>query len=140
MTQALLNINWLAVVIATVAYFGLGGFWYWRPIFGKHYDDALGFERPDNWKWTSIYFTVPFLSCLLASIGVSVLTNAINPTSSSDTIIFGLVIGVCFAIAVALVNAVTPTMKKPIKYGLITGVYHTTGMTITALIIYGMTK
>lgn len=140
MTQALLNINWLAVLIATVAYFVLGGFWYWRPIFGKHYDDALGFERPDNWKWTSIYFTVPFLSCLLASIGISVLINAIKLSSLTETINFGLVIGICFAIAISLGNAVTPKMAKPIKYGLITGVYHTIGMTITAIIIYGMTK
>lgn len=140
MTQALLNINWFAVLVSTIAYFILGGFWYWRPIFGKHYDDALGFERPDNWKWTRIYFTVPFLSCFLASIGISVLINAIKLSSLTETIIFGVAIGICFAIAISLVNAVTPKMAKPIKYGLITGVYHTIGMTITAIIIYGMTK
>lgn len=140
MTQAFLNINWFSVLVATIAYFILGGFWYWRPIFGKHYDDALGFERPENWKWTSIYFTVPFLSCLLASIGISVLMYLIKLTTSYDTILFGLVIGLCFAIAISLVNAVTPKMAKPIKYGFITGVYHAIGMTIAAVIIYGMTK
>lgn len=140
MVQAILDINWVAVIIATLAYFILGGFWYWRPIFGKHYDDALGFERPDKWKWTYIYFTIPFLSCLLASIGISVLINALGLSSLTDTLLFGLVIGICFTIAVSLVNAVTPTIPKPEKYGLITGIYHTLGMIITALIIYGLTK
>jgi len=140
MTQALLTINWFAAIIATIAYFILGGFWYWRPVFGKHYDDALGFERPDNWKWTSIYFTIPFLNCLLASIGISVLTNILKLNNINDTLLFGFVIGICFALGVSLVNAVTPTMSKPLKYGLITGIYHTIGMTLVAIIIYGMTK
>ncbi|MDX1468773.1 MAG: DUF1761 domain-containing protein [Acidimicrobiia bacterium] len=41
----LANIDWLAVVIATVAYFVIGSLWYANFLFGKQYRAAIGQEE-----------------------------------------------------------------------------------------------
>jgi hypothetical protein len=135
MIQAFSNINWVAVLIASVVYFILGGLWFWKPVFGNRYDDAIGFNRPGNWKWSSIYFTVPFLSCSLVSTAVGVLANLVAMNSLADKILFGLVLGIGFSLSISLVNSVTPKMPKPIKFGLITGCYHIAGIILVVLII-----
>lgn len=140
MVQTLLNHNWIAVIISAIVYFILGGLWFLPSIFGKQNDDALGFMRPVAWKPTREYFIVPFFTCLLTTIGVSVLLNAIKPESISDSILSGLILGVFIALPVSLVNAINPKVSKPTKYGLITGLYHIIGIILSTIIIYKMTK
>lgn len=50
MTISLTDISWVAVAVATVAYFLLGGLWFSPFIFGQHYDNAIGFDRPKEWN------------------------------------------------------------------------------------------
>lgn len=140
MTISIADINWLAVAVATVAYFLLGGLWFSPFVFSKHYDKAIGFDRLRNWKWTSIYFIGPFLGCLLASFAIAVLTNTLNINSTTQAITFGLVAGLGISSSVSFVNAITPKMPLPILFGLITGMYHLVGITIATIIIYAMTK
>jgi hypothetical protein len=138
MNTLITDINWLAVVIATLAYFLFCGLWYSPIAFRKYWDEALGFVRPDKWKTTAIYFVVPLAGCLLASIAVAILTKALHISSLSDAITFGIVIGIGFSAAVSFVNAVTPKMAKPLLYGLVTGAGHLIGIIIVSVIIYEM--
>jgi len=134
------DINWLAVAIATFAYFLFCGLWYSPIAFRKYWDKALGFVRPDKWKTTAIYFVVPLAGCLLASIAVAVLSKALHISSLAQAITFGVVTGVGFSVAVSFVNAVTPKMPKPLLYGLVTGVGHLIGIIIVFVIIYEMSN
>lgn len=140
MIQILLNLNWIAVIVSAITYFIFGGLWFLPSVLGKQNDDALGFVRPATWKPTSNYFTVPFLTCLLTSIGISVLLNGINPKSIFEAFILGLILGIAFALPVSLVNSINPKIAKPTKYGLITGIYHIIGIILSTIIIYKMTK
>ena len=58
MNLELTDINWLAVIVATIAYSAFSGIWHRQFSFGKKWENAMGFSRPENWKETTIYFIV----------------------------------------------------------------------------------
>jgi hypothetical protein len=138
MNIELTDINWLAVVVATIAYSAFSGIWHRQFAFGKKWENAMGFNRPENWKETTIYFIVPSISCLTTSIVVAILINLLNVNSFNDALILGLLTGIGFATAVTFTNAVIPTMKKPLVFGAITGTAHAFGITIASIIIYAI--
>ena len=48
----------LAVIVATIAYSAFSGIWHRQFSFGKKWENAMGFSRPEDWKETTIYFVV----------------------------------------------------------------------------------
>jgi len=48
----------LSPVIAGIAYFALGGIWF-SPLFGKQWDKAAGFVRPEKWRPAAVYYLAP---------------------------------------------------------------------------------
>ncbi len=140
MNIALTDINWLAVIVATIAYSAFSGIWHKQFAFGKRWENAMGFNRPENWKETTIYFVVPSISCLTTSSVIAILLNLVNVTTFSDALTLGLLSGIGFATAVTFTNAVIPTMKKPLVFGAITGTAHAIGITLVTIIIYAISK
>lgn len=134
------EINWIAIAIATVVYCAFSGIWHRQFAFGKIWEKAMGFQRPENWKETTIYFVVPFFSCLITTIAVAVLVNICNPNSISEATALGLLLGIGFATAVTFTNAVIPTMKQPLVFGAITGTAHAIGIILVTIIIYSITS
>ena len=63
MNIVLTEINWLAVIIATIIYSAFSGIWHKQFAFGKKWEEAMGFQRPKDWKETTIYYVVPSISC-----------------------------------------------------------------------------
>ncbi len=59
MNIALSGINWFAIIIATISYSAFSGIWHRQFAFGKKWEQAMGFERPANWKESTIYYIVP---------------------------------------------------------------------------------
>ena len=138
MKLSIVEINWIGVLAATFAYFLLGGLWFSQIAFGKKWDSAIGFNRPDDWKETIVYYMVPFLGCLVASMAMASLSKLANVNSYQEAVALGLIAGAGFAATVSFVNAVTPMMRKPLLFGLITGTYHVIGVVSASLIIYAI--
>lgn len=138
MNIELADINWLAVFVATIAYSAFSGIWHRQFAFGKRWENAMGFVRPENWKETTIYFIVPSISCLTTSIVLAILINLLKVNSFNDALLLGLLTGFGFATAVTFTNAVIPTMKKPLVFGAITGTAHALGIIIATIIIYAI--
>jgi Protein of unknown function (DUF1761) len=132
------EINWIAIALSTVAYCAFSGIWHRQFAFGKKWERAMGFHRPENWKETTIYFVVPFFSCLITTMAVAVLVNICNPNSITEAGTLGLLLGIGFATTVTFTNAVIPTMKEPVVFGAITGTAHAIGITLASIIIYLM--
>lgn len=132
------GINWLGVIVATIAYSAFAGIWHRQFAFGRQWERAMGFVRPENWKETNIYFIVPFFSCLIASIGIAILNQLTNVSSFKHAIVLGLIAGIGFAATATFTNAVIPIMKKPLVFGAITGTAHAIGITIVSVIIYAI--
>lgn len=140
MNIPLTDINWLAVVIATITYCIFSGIWHKQFAFGKKWEKAMGFNRPEGWKETAIYYVVPSVSCLITSMAIAILLKVLNATTYTDALTLGAITGIGFAAAITFTNAVIPTMKKPLIFGAITGSAHAIGITLVTLIIYAMSK
>lgn len=140
MNISLTDINWLAVAVGTIAYCAFCGIWHRPFAFGKKWEQAMGFDRPKNWKETNIYYVVPLISCFVTTVVIAVLLKLTNVSSFADALTLGLLTGVGFATAIVFTTAVIPTMKKPLVFGAITGTAQALGITIVTLIIYAISK
>ena len=136
----LTDINWLAVVLGTIAYCAFCGIWHRQFAFGKKWEKAMGFDRPENWKETKIYYIVPLISCFVTTFAISILLKLTNVNSYSDALTLGLLTGVAFATAIVFTTAIIPTMKQPLVFGAITGTAQALGITLVTLIIYAISK
>lgn len=131
------ELNWLAIILATLAYFILGAIWF-TPLFGKAYDRALDSKRAKGQKWPAIYYAGPFVSALVTTVATAVLLYAMRVGQMSDALILGLVVGVGYAMSISFNNAINPRTPRPLLYGAVTGGYHVVGIVVVAAIIFAM--
>ncbi len=75
MNIILSDINWLAVAVGTIVYCAFCGIWHRQFAFGKKWEQAMGFDRPANWKETNIYYVVPLISCFVTTVVISIFTK-----------------------------------------------------------------
>lgn len=130
--------SWIAVIVAGLLYFVFGGLWFSKFAFGKKWDEALGFDRPEGWKETTIYFVGPAVGSLVASVAMALLGHGVGVASFGDAVSLGLVTGIGFAATVSVTNAINPKIPKPLLYGAVTGSYHVLGAVLLAVIQYAI--
>ncbi len=89
------DLNWLAVVVAGLAYFVLGWAWYSNALFGKQYREAIG--RADAGDVVDVPAIVTNLvGWLVAALGLGLVSEAVGADSALDGIVLGLVVAVGF--------------------------------------------
>jgi Protein of unknown function (DUF1761) len=44
------DLNWIAVIIAGLAYYALGALWYAQPVFGRAWQQSMGWEPPADYR------------------------------------------------------------------------------------------
>lgn len=131
------ELNWLAVIVAAVAYFVLGAIWYAPPVLGRPWMAAGGIEMPadDRRPGPGIYL-VPLIGSVLSAIALGMLAEASDTDTAGEGLVLGLVTAVGFALAIALITATFETNKpKPMVWGAINAGYHALGIIVAALIV-----
>jgi hypothetical protein len=131
------DLNWLAVIVAAIAYFAIGALWYAPPVFGKTWADAGGFSLPERGQSPNpaIYVT-PLIGSVLSAIALGMIAKASGTDTFPEGIVLGLVVAIGFAISIALVTAQFETTKpKPMVWGAINGGYHMVGNLVAAIIV-----
>ena len=105
-TQYVLNhLNWLAILVAGVAYWMLGALWF-SALFGKVWAaemEKIGIkiQPPAGGKMARMYLTTLFYN-ILASLGMAILIVALGVTMVGDGIKVGLMVGILFSAATQL--------------------------------------
>lgn len=132
--------NWLAVTIGTLVYAAFCGMWHRQFAFGKKWEEAIGFQRPQKWKEPYMYYVIPLLSCFITTIAISVLLNCTNTTSGTEALVLGFLTGVGFAMAIVFTAAQIPVIKKPLMFGLITGTAQALGILIDTILVYYISR
>ncbi|KQQ94062.1 hypothetical protein ASF62_07845 [Leifsonia sp. Leaf325] len=127
------RLDWVALVIGSVAYFLLGALWF-TPLFGRAWDRSVGVTRSRGERFPLIYYVVPLLSGTLITIATVWLVAALELREPVGAVVLGAVVGGGIAAAVSITNAVVPTIPHPLVFGGITGGYHAIGITMVALI------
>jgi hypothetical protein len=98
-TELFSQINWLAVLVAAIAYFMLGALWYSKPLFGSKWAAAVGMDMndPHKGKVMGKKMAGTFLLIIVTGIGIALLVNRIDVTSLASGLKLGLITGICFA-------------------------------------------
>jgi len=132
--ESISQLNPLAVAAATLVYFIFGALWF-TPLFGKVYDDSLGFERPKGYKWAPIFYWMPSLSSLLSVLLINWLYVTIKPASMAEAMLIGAVVGLV-GLSVSFNNAVTCNKPSPLKHGAVTGFYHLSASVLAVIVVH----
>ena len=130
-------INWIAVIVATLAYFALGALWYSKLLFAKRWisDLKIDANNPDAKKGMGMMFggslVLMFVQCLALAILAGRIENITYTWMSGAKL--GALTGFCFCAAAVGVNYLYE--KKPCSLFLINAGYAIVGNIIAGIII-----
>lgn len=128
------DLNWLAVIVATIAYFALGGIWYAPAVFGNLWMRSGGIETPEQTQ--ASFYVIPLLTCLLATIAAGVLAVATGSDTVGEGIVLGLVTGVGIAFSALFVTGFfDPQKPQAMTWVAVVGGYHVVGLVIVSTIL-----
>ena len=123
------NVNILAVVVAALSSFALGGLWYSTPVFGAAWRRAAG--GPEIQGHPAKVFGLSFLFALVAAFAYVLLLPP--PATAVAAVTQGLVVGAGVVAASFGINY--QFANRPAILWLIDGGYHTVQFTIYGLIL-----
>jgi Protein of unknown function (DUF1761) len=130
------DLNWLAVIVAGLAYFALGAVWFAPATFGKAWQRSIGWQMREGERPGPAFYIGPLITCLLASIAVAMLGQASGTDTFGEGIVLGLVAGIGIAGAVLFVTGVfDPKKPDPMTWFGITAGYHLVGLLIASVIV-----
>ncbi|HKO78772.1 MAG TPA: DUF1761 domain-containing protein [Chitinophagaceae bacterium] len=129
------NINWLAVLVAAIAYFMLGAIWYSKALFGAKWAVAVGINMndPDKGKGMAKMMIGTFVLILVTCIGLALLVNRLDLTLFVSAVKLSLITGICFAttaVSISFIYESRPTALYFIDCG-----YHLVGHIAAAIIL-----
>ncbi len=122
MFNVLAEINWFAVLAATVVNAVLGGAWY-MGLFKKQYPASLGRTDLGDHKPSPIFIVGPLVCGALVNITDAVLLRALNITTYGDALTFGAITGAGYLVAQTVNVAINPNFPRPFFYSAISGSY-----------------
>lgn len=136
MISQLVNLNWMSVLLAFIAYFVLGALWF-TLFFSKQYKISLG-RNGENLPNKPIFIIGPALCSLVITVASAVLMYALNIQSFGGAFEFSLLVGIGYLVANTVNIAINPNIPRPIHYGIISGTYHLVGILMVSVILVAM--
>lgn len=130
-------LNWIAIIVAALAYFALGALWYSKVLFANRWiaDLKLDVNDPDAKKGMGMMFggslVLMFVQCL--AIGILAGRLGISGAGWMSGLKLGAFTGVCFCSAQIGINYLYE--KKPFSLFLINAGYAVVGNIIAGIII-----
>ena len=136
--DTLTDLNWLAVIVAALAYFAIGAVWYAPFVFGRAWMAAGGMTvEPGDGPGAAI-FAVPLIGSVLSAIALGMLAAASGTDTLSEGLVLGAVAAIGFALSISLVTATFESTKpKPMLWGAVNAGYHIVGTLVASAVIGG---
>jgi fatty acid desaturase len=132
-TALFTELNWLAIAVAAIAFFGLGAIWY-SVLFGKRWVAYQGIQVDENAKsGMAQIMLASFVLMFIAVISLALLVRMIGLNGWLPGVKIGLLTGVGFALTSISVSYLY--VKKPLGLHLIDGLYHVVGNVIAGIIL-----
>jgi hypothetical protein len=129
------DLNWLAVIVATLAYFLLGAVWYAQAVFGKAWQRSSGITVEQGQRPGAAFYIIPLITCLLMTLATAMIAASTGSSTVGDAIVLGLVTGVGFAGSLSLLGSAFGNYPQPGVFFAITGGYHLVGLMGASLIL-----
>lgn len=105
------GLNWLAIIVAVVAFFGLGAVWYQPRVMGRKWMEAAGVEPPDAGPNPMVFVGV-LVAYFIMAVVLAMIARGIGASSFGDGLALGLATGVAFVAAQAWVNVTFERRSK----------------------------
>jgi hypothetical protein len=135
-TTFLSHLNWLAIAVAAVAYFILGGLWYSKALFGSTWIKSTGIDmsKPDAKKGAGGIMAVTLLLEFITCTGLAILVYRLM---LADGFMSGVKLGLFTGIFFSAIGICISYLyqSKPKVLHLIDGGYHIAGNVIAAVIL-----
>jgi hypothetical protein len=127
------ELNWLAVVVATVAWFAFSALWYSIPPLSKAWAGAARVDMSGDGPPLALLFIPTLIGYFVTSVVIALLAVGLGAETLVEGIVLGAVLGVGFGMVGALVNQVYE--GKGATYWLINGVNAVIAYAIVAAIV-----
>jgi hypothetical protein len=126
------DLNWLAILVAAIAWFAFSAAWYSVPPLSKAWMRAAKVTPTEGPPLVSLLVPT-FIGYFVTATVIAILAHAIGATSFSDGVALGVVLGVGFGVVGALVSQLYE--QKGGFYWLINGVNAIIACSIVAVIV-----
>lgn len=126
------DLNWLAVIVATVAWFAFSAIWYSVPPLSKAWMREAKVTPGDGPPLVTLLIPT-FIGYFVTTIVIALLAKAIGASELMDGLTLGVVLGVGFGVIGALVVQIYE--QKGGSYWLINGINAIIAYSIVAIIV-----
>ncbi len=137
MTQALLQVNWFAILVASVAHFILGGIWFLL-LFAKQYAVALGIPDRQPQKPGPLFMIGPFFCSAVNIVTTAFLLQALHITTYGGALALGGIVGIGYLTAMTVNIAINPLFPRPFHYAAINAPLFILGSLLACVILTAM--
>jgi hypothetical protein len=127
------ELNWLAIVVATIAWFAFSAIWYSVPPLSKAWANAAKVDVTGDGPPLVLLFIPTLIGYFVTTVVIGLLVEATATTTVEDAIILGVVLGIGFGMVNALVNQVYES--KGNTYFLINGINAVIAYAIVTVIL-----
>jgi hypothetical protein len=129
------DINWLAVLVAAVAYFMLGAIWYSKALFAPKWAKLVGLNMnsDSNKKGLGAMMMGSFILILVTCIAQAFLVVRMDLFVLTSGLKLGLITGLCFATTAVSISFIYE--KRPTALYFIDCGYHLVGHIAAAIIL-----
>lgn len=112
------ELNWLAVLVATVAAMVIGSVWYMPAVFGNAWMKSIGIKQKDFMDGSMQPMLIAVVSSFVTAVALGVLVQVLELT----TVWQGATFGIFVALALLATNKVMQAQfeKRPLSYNVIT--------------------
>jgi len=127
------ELNWLAIVVATVAWFAFSAVWYSVPPLSKAWQRASKVDMTTEGPPLALLFIPTLIGYFVTTVVIALIAKGIGATDVVDGIALGVALGLGFGAVGALVSQVYE--QKGSTYWLINGLNAVIAYVIVALIV-----
>lgn len=133
--ELLSDINWLAVLVATLAYFILGAIWYSKALFAPKWAKLVGIQMNSeaSKKGLGAMMMGSFILIIVTCIALALLVVRLDLFVLASGIKLGLITGICFATTAVSISFIYE--KRPTALYFIDCGYHLVGHIAAAIIL-----
>ncbi len=129
----LADIDWIAVLLATLAIAVLGGV-YFGAVVPKPYAVALGREGQPPASGPLTYAGPIVCSAVMAAT-TALLMASLDIDTTGDALVFGAIVGIGYLTPMTFTIAINPNFPRPLLYGLINALYFVVSGLVAAAIV-----
>lgn len=128
------DLNWLAVIVATIAWFAFSAVWYSVPPLSKAWQEASKVDMTkDDGPALAMLFIPTLIGYFVTSVVIALIVKGIGAADFGDGLALGVALGVGFGLVSALVSQVYE--QKGTSYWLINGANSVIAYSIVSVIL-----